>query len=251
MTKAIIIDDSLISIKEITVMLNKYAPQVKILDTALDVDMGIKLIQKLKPDLVFLDVEIGNKTGFDLLKAFPVINFNFIFVTGFLQYAPDAFDYNALHYIVKPIIPEKLIEGINRIGKNQKSLTPGKNDDSLKHSYHKQTGKRIAINTEKEILFIALDQILFIKAEGRYSILYLTNNKKIIVAKLLKEMEMKIANIEFCRVNKSHLINLNHISLIKHIDGGLIEMIDGTNISIPRRKKDELTIKITNYLSLL
>ena len=249
MIKALIVDDSTNAIESLTGLLKIYLPQVEILGYAMDVDEGIFMIKEVRPELVFLDIEIKAQTGFDLLKAFPEIDFEVIFVTGYNEYAIEAFNHNALHYLVKPIVPEKLIEAVNRLKKQKDDAYSEKirNLSGLNFS-NLQNEKRIIVKTEKETRFIWLKDILYVNAEGRYSIIHLDNKKKIIVSRLLKEMESQFKSEEFFRVNKSFIINLNYIDAVKHIDGGLIKMTDGTVIQIPRRKRDEFTIKITNFM---
>lgn len=249
MIKAVIIEDSEDSIELLSGLLEDYLPEIELVGIAKDLESGISLINEKAPDLVFLDIELNDKTGFELLKAFPNKNFEVIFVTGFNSYAIEAFKHNALHYIVKPVNPTDLIEAVNRIKKTR-------NEDEVKESTiyksNKSIDKKIDISTENETKFVPLKDIKYIKADGSYSFIYLISNKKILVSKLLREMEKKLSKEEeFFRVSKSYIVNLNHVSLIKHIGGGLIEMSDGINITISRRKKSEFTIRIMKYMNLV
>lgn len=242
MIKTVIIDDSKDAIDLLMGLLKKHLPQVQLLGYAQDVDTGLSCINNLQPDLVFLDIEINNKTGFDLLKAIPNINFKVIFITAFNKYAIEAFNHNAVHYLLKPVEPVKLIEAVNRFNSEKQSALP--NIVALEA----QVNKKIALNNEKETRFIRLSEICYVKGEGRYSVFVLDNKKKFMVSKLLIEVEEQVSSKEFFRVSKSYLINLNHVLVVKHIDGGVIEMSDGTRIQIPRRKRNEFTIRITEFL---
>ena len=246
--RAVIIEDSEGSIDLLSGLLKDYLPEIELVGIAKDIESGISLITEKAPDLVFLDVELNDKTGFELLKVFPNKNFEVIFVTGFNNYAIEAFKHNALHYIVKPVNPTDLIEAVKRsnIDKKDKKTQEAKQNDT-----NKPKDKKIDISTENETRFVPLKDITYIKADGSYSLIYLTSNKKILVSKLLKEMENRLSKEEeFFRVSKSCIVNLNHVALIKHIDGGLIGMSDGTNISISRRKKSEFTIRIMKFMNL-
>lgn len=250
MIRTVIIDDSAHSIDYLSGLIKELTPTIELLGSASDIESGASLIDKIKPGLVFLDIEIGNKTGFDLLKSLSVIDFEVVFISGYNIYALEAFNHNALHYLLKPIDPQKLIEAVNRLEiKFNKNGAMKPTPIEIPDNTSLQGSKRIAINTEKETKFIHSSDVLFIKAEGRYSTIHLQNEKNIVISKLLKEMEIQFSTEEFYRVSKSHLINLNHVSSIKHIDGGTIAMSDGTTMAIPRRKRDEFTIRITSFIS--
>jgi two-component system LytT family response regulator len=250
MITSIIIEDSTDAIDSLSGLLKIYVPQVQLIGFAKDVDSGISMINNLKPELVFLDIELKTQTAFDLLSSFQIIDFEVVFVTGHNNYAIEAFDYNALHYLVKPINPEKLIQAVNRLNesKGNLNLEKMKNLAGCNFLSHKNE-KRIIVNTQKETSFIYAKDILYVKGEGRYSIICLSNNKKIVVSKVLKEMESQFDTDEFYRVSKTYIINLNHIDIVKHIDGGLVKMVDNTIIQIPRRKRDEFTLKIVRFMS--
>lgn len=248
MLKAVIIEDSISSIELLSGLLKDYLPEIKLIGIAKDIESGITLINEKAPDLIFLDIEINDKTGFDLLKEFPNKNFDVIFVTGFNTYAIEAFKHNALHYIIKPVNPTDLIEAVNRsiIHRSEKKV-----QKTTTHEPKNPIDKKIDISTENETRFVPLKDIIYIKADGSYSMIYLKSNKKILVSKLLKDMERKLSKEkEFFRVSKSYIVNLNHVALIKHIDGGLIEMCDGSIITISRRRKSEFTIRIMKFMDL-
>jgi two-component system LytT family response regulator len=230
-------------------LLKDYLPEIELEGFAKDVESGISLINEKAPDLVFLDIELKDKTGFELLKAFPNKNFEVIFVTAFNSYAIEAFKHNALHYIVKPVNPTDLIEAVKRISK---SGNDRKVQETTIYESGKPVDRKIDISTEHETKFVPLKDIKYIKADGSYSRIFLKSNEKILVSKLLKDMEKKLLKEEeFFRVSKSYIVNLNHVALIKHIDGGLIGMSDGQNITISRRKKSEFTIRIMKFMNLV
>ncbi|MBN1598010.1 MAG: response regulator transcription factor [Bacteroidales bacterium] len=250
MIPSVIIDDSKDAIEFLSDMLKNYLPQVEIVGFAQNVDSGISLINEYKPELLFLDIELNNKTAFDLLKGIPEIDFDVIFITAYNRYAIEAFDHNAIHYLLKPVEPVKLIEAVSRVEKQKDNRKTEKQLRFLNiESLENQLNKKVAVNTEKEIRFIKLSEIRYVNGEGRYSVIFLDSGEKIMVSKLLKEIEEQFAAKELYRVNKSYLINLNHVKSVKHVDGGIIVMTDNSNIEIPRRKRNDFTIRMTKFMT--
>lgn len=241
---AIIVEDSKTSSELLYGLLREYIPEIKVLGLATDIESAILLIYEKKPDLVFLDIELKTGTAFDLLNHLKKIDFEIIFISGFNQYAIEAFQFNAIHYLVKPITAPELLEAVNRIEKVKKQ-----NNSEKSYTLKNDIDRKIMISTEHDMRFVRTKDIKYVKADGSYSIIYLSSNQKIVISKLLKEIEKQLHSEEFYRVSKSYIINLNHIARIKHIDGGLIEMIDGVDILIPRRKRNEFTLQIMKFLS--
>lgn len=246
MIKAIIIEDSQSALDLLKGLLESYLPQVKLLGNASDVSSGIKLIQDSKPNLVFLDIELKDKSGFDLLNEIGEKYFEVVFITGFDNFAIEAFQHNALHYLIKPVGAKELVEAVNRvhIKLEKNSGKPYSNEDL---DFRTLGEKKISIKTESEIKLVYLKDIIHIKSDGSYSIFHLINGKRIIVSKLLKEVEKQLGSEGFYRLSKSNVINLQHISSVKHVDGGQVEMIDGTVIPIPRRKRDDFAIVLSKF----
>lgn len=246
MIKAVIIEDSQSALDLLKGLLKSYLPQVELLGNAIDIDSGIKLIQESKPNLVFLDIELKDKTGFDLLNNIGEKDFEVVFITGFDNFAIEAFQHNALHYLIKPVGAKELIEAVNRVTDKLKNNTE---DATLKADFDFRTlgEKKISIKTESEIKLVNLKDIVHVKSDGSYSIFHLITGKRIIVSKLLKQIEKQLGPEGFYRLSKSNLINLQHISSVKHVDGGQVEMIDGTIITIPRRKRDDFAIVLSKF----
>jgi len=249
MLQTVIIDDSLQAIDYLKSHLEKSEFDIEIIGTATSVDDGIKLINTINPDLVFLDIELGDKTGFDLLKQITEIRFKLIFTTGHNQYALDAFKFNALHYLLKPVQQSELNEALSRINlKNYKLTNSVENIKSLLESFKVSELKKLPLSTEEGIRYVNPADILYIKADGSYSIVKLTDGSSIMLSRLLKDFEMQLHNTHFYRVSKSYLINMQFVSMYRRIDGGTVEMTDGTLIPVPRRKKDDFLTHMTEFM---
>ncbi len=249
MLQTIIIDDSPQAIEYLVSLLHKSEFDIDIRGSATSVDEGIELIAKVTPELVFLDIELGDQTGFELLSKLDKITFKLIFTTGYHQYAIDAFKFNAIHYLLKPVQPDELEEALSRVSlKSYKSDFSADNIKSLLETLKHNQTKKLSLSTEEGIRYIDPADIIYVEADGSYSKVKLTDGSSIMLSRLLKEFELQLSKSDFYRVSKSYLINMQLVSMYRRIDGGTVEMIDGTLISIPRRKKEEFLIRMTEFM---
>lgn len=243
MIKAIILDDSADACEFLQMQISKVINNINVIGTATNIFDGAKLIKDQKPDLVFLDIDLNGQTGFDLLDMLDQINFEVIFTTGHNEFAVEAFKYNAVHYLTKPVDSKELYNAVER-AESRLAKSNIQQSDKIKSLLKSIKIKKLTINTEDATRFVPYNHIVYIKADGNYSEFMFTDNKKLLVAKALKEYEKILDEDFFYRLSKSYLINLNHIKLIHRIDGGTIEMHDGTKIVIPRRKREEFMMKM-------
>jgi len=238
--KAIIIDDEQHCIESLEIELQNHCPNVEVISKATSAIEGAELIKNLNPDLVFLDVEMPWINGFELLEKLEKINFDVIFVTGYDQYAIKAFKFSAIDYLLKPVSSDELITAVCKVRTSVNSF----NDEHLSLLLANIKGpqnnfSKIALPTAESIEYVAVNDIIRCESNGNYCSVYLTNGKKIFLAKTLKNMESLLVDQKFIRVHNSHLISEQHISRYVKTDGGEIEMIDGSKIPISRSKKNE------------
>ena len=246
MLKVIIIDDEDDAIESLSLILNTFFENVEIICSAKTVLDGIKCILTNKPDLVFLDVDLQNGSGFDISESIPDKKFQVIFVTAYNDFAVKAFRVNAIDYILKPIDIEDLTKAIEKAIQNQLNKSFSKSQyeqllNSVKHS-----PKKIAIQTSNEIEFVNPDDIIKIVADGSYSIIHLINNQKLHICKGLKEIHSILDENIFIRTHHSHIVNINFVSCYQNRDGGAIEMKDGSISLLSRRKKEQFLDAIIN-----
>jgi two-component system LytT family response regulator len=241
MIRCVLIDDESNSLEMMEWLLKTYCPQVKIEAMCNAASKGIEAINKYKPDLVFLDIEMPHMNGFDMLEQFDKLFFDVVFCTAYDQFAIRAFKYSALNYLLKPIDPEDLKETIRRI--EEKKTTPSKEQLELLFQNIKQTVKpatqRIALTTGDGMIFVPTQDILYCQAESNYTSVILAGGKKIVVSKVLKEIDEALSGPDFFRVHNSYLINLNQISKFVRGDGGYVIMADGATVSISRSRRQE------------
>lgn len=236
--KAIIVDDEKHSRETLKNLLEEFCEGVQVLTAASSINEALSAIQELKPDLVFLDIELQSGTGFDILNALPEINFEVIFTTAFDQYAIKAVKFSSLDYLLKPIDLEELQKAILKAQKIKDKQTYNAQLKSLLHNLtHKQLTK-ICIPTSEGFEFINIDEISHCEASGSYTSFKLSNGQKILVSKHLKSFENLLPEQSFMRVHNSFLINLKEVNKFVKADGGYIIMNNGDTVSISRAKKD-------------
>jgi two-component system LytT family response regulator len=241
MLQTLIIDDEDHMRDTLVKLLARHCPQVSVAGTAFSVASGIKAIQDLHPDLVLLDIQMKDGTGFDLLNSLPSITFKVIFITAYDQYALQAFRFSAVDYLLKPVNPELLTAAVDRAGmlmQEQFNLQMQALEDNLK-SVSRQK-KKIILKTTENIYLIDLQDIISCESDDSYSIINTMNGERIIVSKTLKEYDDLLSECGFFRVHKSFLINVVHIKRFEKQDGGYIIMTNDLKIPVASRKRDEL-----------
>jgi two-component system LytT family response regulator len=245
--KAIIIDDEKMARSLLERMLEEYCKDVEVLETCVDLPSGVKAIRKLKPNLVFLDIEMPRHSGLELLDFFEdtEINFCIIFTTAYNQYAIQAFKLSAIDYLLKPIEYTELEKSIERFRKNTH-----KNDYSiLKDNLKNGLNQKIAISTVNSVKFIETNQIMYLKAEGAYTDLFLINDKSITVSKGLRHFEDLLkGNQKFYRCHKSYIVNTEFITEHIKSDGGFLKLNEKHLVSLSSERITELYQKM-NWIS--
>jgi two-component system, LytTR family, response regulator len=238
--KAILIDDELNSLQNLQQKLEGFCPDVAIVAVTQKPEEGILLIRQHQPDVVFLDIEMPRMSGFRMLEELGEYDFDIIFTTAYNHYSIDAIRISAFDYLVKPIGIEDLQQAVERLSKSLNRQTKEKIDILKKSlSDNKSQEDKIAISTSEGIEFIPIKNIIHVESKSNYSKIFLTDNKTIMVTKILKDFEEMLVPYNFYRVHNSHLINLNYIQKYVRSQGGHVQLQDGTLIDISRRKKEE------------
>ncbi|MBN2172591.1 MAG: response regulator transcription factor [Bacteroidales bacterium] len=238
--KIIIIDDEARSRKSIANILKISPVDITLLEEAEDVETGIAAIRKHKPDLVLLDINMPDGSGFDLLKKIDNIDFKIIFITAYEEFAIQAFEFAAVDYILKPVDPTKLIEALNRaqslveqenislrlnaLFANLENNTPGK--------------KKLVLRTAENIYLVNTADVIRCESDGGYTRFFLIDGKKILVSRNMKDYEDMLNGFGFYRIHQSHLINLKYIDHYSKTEGGAVVMKDNASLPLARRKKE-------------
>ncbi|WP_316749631.1 LytTR family DNA-binding domain-containing protein [Pedobacter gandavensis] len=245
--KAIIVDDEPANVKNLTILLNKYCPQVEILGSSNNNQDALSLFEADKPHLIFLDIQLDNDTGFNLLKLLPKKDFEVIFVTAYDNYGIQAIKFAALDYILKPIDIDELIFAVNKAEVKLKEKQKTMQLDFLVNHIKRDHAipLKIALPQQKEIIYVLLTNIVRCEAEGTYTFFYLQNGEKILVSKVLKEYAELLENNGFIKTHQSHLVNLTFVKSWLKEDGGMLLLETGKKIPISRPHKDKVKHQLT------
>jgi len=242
MIKAVIIDDIKNSRITLADDLNTYCPEIRVEGEADGVKTGVELIRRVKPDIVFLDIELEDGTGFDILDSFDKIDFKIIFITGLDSYGIKAIKFSALDYLLKPVDPDDLVKAINKFKESEMRYDIKSNVDYLLENIRgvKPKFKRLALNSADKVNMVNIDDIIRCESQSNYTLFYLRGGEQILVTKSLKEYENLLEEYSFIRVHHSHLINLNYLKEYVKTDGGYAVMTDKSNVPVSVRKRDNL-----------
>ena len=245
MIKAVIIDDEIHCRKTLNMLLAENCPDVQVVEQCEDGEAGILAIQKLKPDIVFLDIEMPGMNGFEMLQKLPTINFEIIFTTSYDQYAIKAFKFSALDYLLKPVDRQELGTAVQKVVQRLSRPVPQQLEILLQKLYQPASSiRKIALPTMEGLQMIPIDSIISCASDSNYTIFQLKNKQKLIVSRLLREVEEMLEEYSFLRVHHSYVVNLNEIEKYYKGDGGYVVMSDGSSIDVSRNKKDVLLTKL-------
>jgi two-component system LytT family response regulator len=247
MIKAIIVEDEQHCVDRLLYLISSYTNTLNIIAICNTVSEGVKATNELQPDLVFLDIEINNQTGFDYLKQITNINFEIIFTTAFENYAIKAIKFSAFDYLLKPIDEDDFKGTIKRL--NEKLLQPSISEqvEVLLHNLNsKEASKRITIPTAEGLIFLDIIDIIYCEADASYTHIFTTSNSKLTVSKPLKHFENLLQNNDFFRIHSAHLVNLNHVKKYTKGKGGYVTMSNNDAIDVSTRRKNEFLNLLSN-----
>ena len=238
MLKTVLVDDEINALEALEWKLNRYIGDVQIIKCNSPIE-AIDVIQKEKPDLVFLDIDMPEMDGFELLKRLSYTNFDLIFTTAHDEFALKAIKVSAIDYLLKPVDKDELITAVDKVIASRKGNNLEDKLQSLFSNLHEKSDK-INIAADGKIYLLDRADVIMLKSDKSYTTIFLTNEKKIVVSKTLKEVEKKFMYPEFFRVHNSFLININHVKEYLKSLGGELIMTNGMSASISRNKKNEL-----------
>ncbi len=244
MKRAIIIDDEEKSRITISTFLEKYCPNINLVGQANGVKSGVELFHSAMPDIIFLDIEMDDGTGFNVIENLKDEQFQVIFITAFNQYAIKAFRYSAIDYLLKPLNPEELIEAV-------KKVTSDSRLDQIEQKLevllsNRNSFQKIAIPSMDGIRLEDPMNIKYIQSDNYYSIIHLKSGEKLMVSKTLKEYDEILSSEGFFRIHQKFLVNVSEITNYSKSDGGFVILKDATQLTVSRRKKDELLKILTS-----
>ena len=239
MIKAILVEDEINGRNNLKNQLAKYCKNISLIGEADSVEAGLALLKNpsIKPDLAFLDINLPDGLVFQLLDQVKEIKFDIIFVTAFEKYAVQACDYSSIGYLTKPIDPDKLVEKVKRIKAGKNNLI-NERYEVFKNNYNNPNAfEKMSISAIDGIYFVSIKDIVRFEAEDNYTHIHLNDGEKITASRTIKAYEDMLASVNFYRVHKRHVINLNYMRKFVKGDGGYLVMDDGKEIEVSRRRR--------------
>jgi two-component system LytT family response regulator len=239
MTKVLIIDDENRTRDLISKMIQSFNLNLRVFSLGENVQTAIQAIEKVQPDIVFLDIQMPDGTGFDVLKSLKDKKFEVIFITAHEEYAITAIKFSALDYLLKPVDPEELRNATEKALKTIEIKEQESQFEALQNNILPNSKKRLVLKTHESVFVVELEQIIRCEADKNYTTFFLTGGKKIVVSKTLKEYEILLSAYNFLRVQQSHLINLDFIERYDKANGGIVVMKDGAEVPLSHAKREQ------------
>jgi two-component system LytT family response regulator len=248
--RTILVDDEPRGLNTMEKLLELNSPEVDIVGRCSNADQAIEKIIELKPDLVFLDIAMPVKSGFDLLRELKEIKFELVFVTAHNQFMIEAFHFSAIDYLLKPVDDDLLKDAVKRAQKRINERAGSWNLETLLHNVQQQQSPRnmkLCLPSLKGFQVVELNDILFAESSGNYTNFHFRGLPFICTSKPIHEYEELLADAGFVRIHKSSLVNLLHVKEYLRGDGGYVILSDGTKIEVSRRKRDLFLSKMKHY----
>jgi len=248
MLRAVIIDDIEAIRKKNTAIIKASCPNVTVIGQAESVESGVKLIQQLSPDLVFLDVEMPDGTGFDLLQKLKPIQFKVIFITGYEDFAIRAFRFSAIDYLLKPLNADELVEAVKKASDSLgNDVVEMKLNNLFANLERPKNLQKLVLKTADKIYSVNIQDVVNCESDKNYTTFNFINAPKLIVSTNLKEYETLLAPYNFFRTHQSHLINMAYFDHFIKTDGGnTIVMKNKLTVPLAIRKKEEFMVLLDN-----
>jgi two-component system, LytTR family, response regulator len=248
MIRCVIIEDEQKSRETLKGLLKRFCPEVMVSAEADGFRSGKAAILEHKPDMVFLDIEMPDGSGFKLIESIEDPDFEIIFTTAFEQFAIKAIRYAALDYLLKPIAPDELIEAVNKVKERKAKKHNLKNIQVLLSNIKPgaMEPKKIILSTSDKIHVVEIDRIVRCESDNYYTHFYFENNTHLLISKTLKDVEGLLEGNNFIRPHKSHLINVRFIQNFSRDEGGMITLHNGQKIPVSRRKREKILEIINN-----
>lgn len=240
MLTTLIIDDELRGRNVLRELLARYCPEVRVLALCEDARQGIEAIRQHQPDAIFLDIKMPTVNGFEMLEQLGEVTFEIVFVTAYNEFALKAYKYAAFDYLLKPVDPDELRATVERLTlKKQRASLPDRLALLMKTLEEpRKLPTKLSIHGSDGITILPIADIVYLEADGPYTVFFLTNREKVVSSKNLKEYEEILAEHGFFRTHHSYLVGLEHIRKYVRTDGYVL-LTNGHRVDVSKRRKDE------------
>jgi two-component system, LytTR family, response regulator len=243
--KAVIIEDENKSLLTLKTLLERYCPEVQVVGTGNCVEEGIRVLESLRPELVFMDIAMPDGDAFDLLNRIGKFEFEVIFITAYNDFALKAFEFSALHYLLKPINYKELQDAVQRYQR----IRPAHNIQSrleILNSSLQSHFDKISLPSNDGLIFVEIQDIIRFEAAGNYSTVFMVSGDSIIVTKTLNQFEDILTGLHFVRIHNTHLINLKYLKKYQRGQGGTVTMHNGVTLTVSRTRKNDFLEGLKN-----
>lgn len=249
---ALLIDDDQLNCASLKYMLEHDCQGIEVIGTAYHAEEGRQFLRNAQqqPDVVFLDIQMPDESGFDFLASLPNRNFDVVFATAFDDYVLRALKVSAVDYLVKPIAIDELQEAVDKLRNHQRARKENQNQlliENLLHNLQDVTQSRIALPHITGVKFVTLSEISFLEADSNYTIVHLSNLQKIVVSRTLKEFEDLLPSEQFMRVHKSNIVNLQFVREYVGVHGGELLLTDGNSVGISKSSYTEFMNRMKKF----
>jgi two-component system, LytTR family, response regulator len=251
MIKAIIVDDEPSAGEIIRKMIDSRSDEVQVCSTCQNIADAVRDIQLYQPDLLFLDIELADGSGFDILEQLPALDAHIIFVTAHEHYSLQAIKRHAFDYILKPVDPEEFKTALGKAIQSIRQATAPPAADALLQYFRNLNSRKIAVPNKNGFSYYNIEEIISLEAAGSYTRIHFSNNKQILVSRGLRDFELHLAEKGFLRVHKSYLINMEYIAEFHRGDNGYLVMSDGSKIHLSSKDKGEIIKKIKEFSNII
>jgi two-component system, LytTR family, response regulator len=241
---AIIVDDEKHCREVIQHLLQKYCAEITVVASCASGNEALLYIEKVSPDILFLDIEMPGMNGFELIEKIPHPGFEIIFTTAYNEYAIKAIKHSALDYLLKPVDKDELIQAVQR-AKSHQSILAAQRVNNLVQLLNAKNNKRFAVPSSEGLIMVDTDNIVYCESDSAYCKIFFNNNPKpLLISKTLKEVEDVLSPTDFCRIHNSYLINLKAVQRYIRGEGGEVVLNNGQHLPVSRTRKQD-------FLSLL
>jgi two-component system, LytTR family, response regulator len=246
MKKVLIIDDETRTRDLIARMIDSFGFDIETIPEGENVQSGIAAIEKYDPDIVFLDIQMPDGTGFDVIRSIENKHFEVIFITAHEEFAIKAIKFSALDYLLKPVDTTELKAALEKALIAVDDRSESSQFEALQKNIQPNEKRRLVLKTQESVHVVELDQIIRCEADRNYTSFFLLDNKKILVSKTLKEYETLLSAHNFLRVQQSHLVNIDYVDRYDKKNGGAVVMKDGSEVPLSPAKRELFFKRLEN-----
>ena len=246
MLRSIIVDDEPKSLKNLKIIAERFVKNISVVATCKTVTEGLSAIKEHKPDIVFLDIQMQNETGFDLLSKIEQIDFEVIFVTAYSDFAIQAIKFSAIDYLLKPIDVEELKAAVKKVEEKRLGKISGRLRVLQDNLRSKKNGYKIALPATDGLVFVAVNHILYCEASSNYTVFHTVDSKQYVVCKTLKEYEDLLITHNFFRIHHSYLVNLGEVKKYVKGEGGHVILNNNVSLDVSKRKKTDFLNRLNH-----